>query len=248
MTLSYPRRQKQLESLVQRLGLSAQAPVQWHLLDLALTHPTVSAKANYEQLEFLGDAVVRLVAAEVLWETYPECAVGEFAAIRSVLVSDRILATLATQYGLELYLLVSGSATTDKVGEETRLADAFEAVLGALYLSTHTLELLLPWLGPRFQQLAAQISTDPARLNYKAALQEWTQAHFKVLPEYRVEEIRGRGSDLERFSSEVWLQGRQLGQGTGRSIKAAEQAAAQVAFLVISGNAAIENNELEDRA
>ncbi len=248
MTLSYPRRQKQLESLVQRLGLSAQAPVQWHLLDLALTHPTVSAKANYEQLEFLGDAVVRLVAAEVLWETYPECAVGEFAAIRSVLVSDRILATLATQYGLELYLLVSGSATTDKVGEETRLADAFEAVLGALYLSTHTLELLLPWLGPRFQQLAAQIRTDPARLNYKAALQEWTQAHFKVLPEYRVEEIRGRGSDLERFSSEVWLQGRQLGQGTGRSIKAAEQAAAQVAFLVISGNAAIENNELEDRA
>ena len=236
MTLSYPRRQKQLESLVQRLGLPAQAPVQWHLLDLALTHPTVSAKANYEQLEFLGDAVVRLVAAEVLWETYPECPVGEFAAIRSVLVSDRILATLATQYGLELYLLVSGSATTDKVGEETRLADAFEAVLGALYLSTHTLELVLPWLGPPFQQLAAQIRTDPARLNYKAALQEWTQAHFKVLPEYRVEETRGRGSDLERFSAEVWLQGRQLGQGTGRSIKAAEQAAAQVAFLAISGN------------
>jgi ribonuclease-3 len=52
-----------------------------------------------------GDAVVRLVAAEVLWETYPECPVGEFAAIRSVLVSDRILATLANQYGLELYLL-----------------------------------------------------------------------------------------------------------------------------------------------
>lgn len=243
MTISYPRRQRQLQRLVQKLGLTAQAPVQWHLLDLALTHPTVSAQANYEQLEFVGDAVVRLVAAEVLWETYPDWPVGEFAAIRSVLVSDRILATLATEYGLELYLLVSGSATTDKVGQESRLADAFEAVLGALYLSTRTLELVLPWLGPHFQQLAAQIRTDPARLNYKAALQEWTQAQFKVLPEYQVKETRQRGSELERFSASVWLQGRQLGQGTGRSIKAAEQAAAQVAFLAVTEEKAGEAGE-----
>lgn len=234
MTLSYPRRQRQLQSLVQKLGLPAQAPVQWHLLDLALTHPTVSTEANYEQLEFLGDAVVRLVAAEVLWETYPDYPVGEFAAIRSVLVSDRILATLADEYGLELYLLVSGSAISDKAGQESRLADAFEAVLGALYLSTHTLELVRPWLDPHFKQLAAQIRTDPARLNYKAALQEWTQAHFKVLPEYRVHETSQPHGALERFTAEVWLQDRHLGQGTGRSIKAAEQAAAQVAFLAIS--------------
>jgi len=234
MTLSYPRRQKQLQSLVQKLGLPAQAPVQWQLLDLALTHPTISAQANYEQLEFVGDAVVRLVAAEVLWETYPDCPVGEFAAIRSVLVSDRILAQLAAEYGLELYLLVAGSASTDKAGQETRLADAFEAVLGALYLSTHTLKLVRPWLDPHFKQLAAQIRSDPARLNYKAALQEWTQAHFKVLPDYRVQEISQPRDSLERFAAEVWLQDRQLGQGTGRSIKAAEQAAAQVAFLAIS--------------
>ncbi len=234
MTLSYPRRQKQLQSLVKKLGLPAQAPVQWQLLDLALTHPTISAQANYEQLEFVGDAVVRLVAAEVLWETYPDCPVGEFAAIRSVLVSDRILAQLAAEYGLELYLLVAGSASTHKAGQETRLADAFEAVLGALYLSTHTLKLVRPWLDPHFKQLAAQIRSDPARLNYKAALQEWTQAHFKVLPEYRVQEISQPRDSLERFTAEVWLQGRQLGQGTGRSIKAAEQGAAQVAFLAIS--------------
>ena len=233
MTLSYPRRQRQLQNLTRKLGLPAQATVQWHLLDLALTHPTVSAQDNYEQLEFVGDAVVRLVASEVLWQTYPEWSVGEFAAIRSVLVSDRFLATLATEYGLELYLLVAGSAVNDRIGQESRLADAFEAVVGALYLSTHTLELVLPWLGPHFQRLAAQVHTDPARLNYKAALQEWTQAHFKVLPEYRVKEIEQRGSELERFCAEVWLQGEKLGQGTGRSIKAAEQAAAQVAFLAI---------------
>lgn len=234
MTLSYPRRQKQLQSLVNRLGLPTQAPVKWRLLDLALTHPTVSAEANYEQLEFMGDAVVRLVAAEVLWETYPNCPVGEYAAIRSVLVSDRILAQLADEYGFELYLLVAGSATGDKAGQETRLADAFEAVLGALYLSTHSMELVRPWLDPHFKKLAAQIRSDPARLNYKAALQEWTQAHFKVLPEYRVQETPQPHGALERFTAEVWLQGRRLGGGTGRSIKASEQAAAQVAFLALS--------------
>lgn len=234
MTLIYPRRQKQLETLVKKLGLPTGAPIKWQLLDLALTHPTVSAEANYEQLEFVGDAVVRLVAAQMLWETYPNAPVGEFAAIRSVLVSDRILAQIATQYGLELYLLVAGSATSDKAGEETRLADAFEAVLGALYLSTHTLELVRPWLDPHFKQLAAQIRSDPARLNYKAALQEWTQGRFKVLPEYRVQESPQSNGSVERFSAEVWLQGRRLGGGTGRSIKAAEQAAAQEAFLALS--------------
>lgn len=234
MTLSYPRRQKQLQSLVNRLGLPTQAPVQWRLLDLALTHPTVSPQTNYEQLEFVGDAVVRLVAAEILWETYPDCPVGEFAAIRSVLVSDRILAGLADEYGLELYLLVSASAGRDRAGQETRLADAFEAVLGALYLSTHTLELIRPWLDAHFKKLAAKIRSDPARLNYKAALQEWTQGHFKVLPEYQVQETPQPHSPSDRFTAEVWLQGRLLGAGTGRSIKAAEQAAARVAFLAFS--------------
>ncbi len=234
MTLSYPRRQKQLQSLVNRLGLPAQASIQWRLLDLALTHPTVSPQTNYEQLEFVGDAVVRLVAAEILWETYPDCPVGEFAAIRSVLVSDRILAQLADEYGLELYLLVSSSTATDQAGQETRLADAFEAVLGALYLSTHTLELIRPWLDPHFKRLATQIRSDPARLNYKAALQEWTQGHLKVLPEYRVQETPGPHSLSDRFTAEVWLKGQLLGGGTGRSIKAAEQAAARVAFLALS--------------
>lgn len=233
MTLAYPRRQRQLENLVQKLGLSKDAPIKWQLLDLALTHPTVSESANYEQLEFVGDAVVRLVAAVVLWENDPDCPVGDFAAIRSVLVSDRILAQLAREYGLELYLLVAGSATADKVGQESRLADAFEAVLGALYLSTQNLELIRPWLDPHFIELTAEIRLDPARLNYKAALQEWTQAQFKVLPEYRVVEINQPHQNQERFLAEVWLHGKKLGQGKGRSIKAAEQAAAKIAFFAI---------------
>jgi ribonuclease-3 len=234
MSRVYPRRQRQLESLVQKLGLSLDEPIKWPLLDLALTHPTVSDSANYEQLEFVGDAVVRLVAAVVLWENYPDCSVGDFAAIRSVLVSDRILAQLAREYGLELYLLVAGSATADLVGQESRLADAFEAVLGALYLSTHNLDLIRPWLDPHFQELAKEIRLDPARLNYKAALQEWTQAQFKVLPEYRVVEVNQPHRVHERFVAEVWLHEKMLGQGKGRSIKAAEQAAAKIAYLVVT--------------
>lgn len=232
MTLPYPHRQKQLQSLVQKLGLLDLSAIQWHLLDLALTHPTYSATANYEQLEFVGDAVVRLVAAEFLFETYPDLPVGEFTAVRSVLVSDRTLARLAAGYTLDRYMLVSDSALKDKLGRESRLAEAFEALLGALYLSTHSLVLIRPWLDASLQELVTEIRTDPARQNYKAALQEWTQAKYKTLPEYRVTEAAGEpGSD--RFTAEVWLYGEQLGAGNGRSIKAAEQAAAQAAFLAV---------------
>jgi len=227
-----PRREKQLQKLIQKLGLPEQAPVKWSVLDLALTHPSISATANYEQLEFIGDSVVRLAASEFLWENYPEWSVGEFSAIRKVLVSDRTLAELANSYGLERYLLVSGSAAGDKAGQQSRLADAFEAVLGALYLSTHTLELVRPWLDSHFRQLTTEIHNDPARLNYKDALQEWTQGRYKILPEYRVRETRLIHGDAERFSAEVWLQGQRLGKGTGHSKKAAEQAAAKEAFLL----------------
>ncbi|MFE1744204.1 ribonuclease III [Coleofasciculus sp. H7-2] len=233
MNLSYPPRQHQLQNLIQKLGLPQQVPVQWSLLDLALTHSTISTTANYEQLEFLGDAVVRMAASEFLWEVYPDCSVGEFSAIRKVLVSDRTLARIADSYGLDRYLLISDSAAGDKAGLTSRLADAFEAVLGALYLSTHTLELVRPWLDSHFKQLASEIRTDPAYQNYKDALQEWTQGHYQILPEYRVKETRRLHGDPERFTAEVWLQGRRLGQGKGHSKKAAEQAAAREAFLAI---------------
>ena len=229
-----PRRQKQLQKLLQKLGLLEPVSVDWDLLDLALTHPTASAEANYEQLEFVGDAVVRLAASEFLWETYPDASVGEFSAVRKVLVSDRILAQIADSYGLERYLLVSASAISDTAGQTSRLADAFEALLGALYLSTHTLELVRPWLDSHFKTLSTEIRQDPAHQNYKDALQEWTQAQYQKLPEYRVQENRRFHGDPERFTAEVWLQGKQLGQGKGQSKKAAEQAAAKEAFLALT--------------
>lgn len=233
MSLRDPRRQQQLHQLVRKLGLPEQATIQWSLLDCALTHPSASVEVNYEQLEFVGDAVIRLATAAFLFKTYPDCPVGEFTAVRSVLVSDRTLADIAKRYGLERYLLLSESARTDRIGRESRLAAALEAVAGALYLSTQTLELVHTWLDSHFRQLATEIRTDPARKNYKAALQEWTQAHYKLLPEYHVRETSQIHGDTERFTAEVWFRGKRLGSGKGPSKIQAEQAAAQAAFLTV---------------
>jgi ribonuclease III len=227
------QRQTQLQRLVEKLGIVDADAVNWSLLDLALTHPTISAETNYERLEFVGDAVIRLTAAEFLFETYPDATEGQLSAIRGMLVSDRLLAQIANSYGLDRYLILSDSALGDKAGQESRLAAAFESVLAALYLSTHNLRLVRPWLDSHLQTLAETIRLDPAFQNYKGALQAWTQTHYQALPDYRVTEIGQAHGDAERFSAEVWVQGELWGEGKGQSKKAAEQAAAQVAFLRI---------------
>ena len=231
--LEDPRRKQQLQKLVIKLGLPATASVDWKLLDLALIHPSVSTTHNYEQLEFVGDAVVRLVAAELLLETYPDEPVGEFAAIRSIMVSDRVLAGLAERYGIEPYLVIGSNATGNPVGRQSWLADAFEAILGALYLSTHNMDLVRPWLDDALKVQAEEVRNDPARQNYKDALQEWTQGNYKILPTYKVKENPKSQKHETRFISEVWLRDRLLGKGSGRSKKRAEQAAAKSAFLTL---------------
>lgn len=234
MSLVYPHRQQQLQRLMRQFSLPETEGLNWALIDLALTHPSFSETHNYDQLEFIGDTVVRMAVAEFLWDYYPQLKVGDYTAIRSILVSDRQLALLAEGYDLETYLLVKGSAASDSAGRASRLAEAFEALLGALYLSgAKSLRLIQPWLTPHLQRLTLEIREDPAYCNYKAALQEWTQAEHKALPNYAVEEIPEPGDPAKRFRAEVSFQGQQLGVGMGRSIKAAEQEAAKQAFLLL---------------
>lgn len=230
------RRQKQLQTLLSRLGFPETTVVDWQLLDIALTHPTMGLP-NYEQLEFIGDSVVRLAASEFLWEKYPDSSVGEFSAVRKILVSDQILAQLAESYGFDRYLLLAASAAGDASGKVSRMADAFESVLGALYLTTQDLTMIRPWLDPHFQQLTTKVLEDPARLNYKDALQELTQARHKILPEYRVQESLEKTDPNQRFTAEVWIQGQPWGKGTGQSKKAAQQAAAKAAFGELNNSA-----------
>jgi ribonuclease-3 len=233
MSLKDPRRQRELQRLLQKLGLKDLSSVNWYLLDLALTHPSISQEQNYQQLEFVGDAVVRLASAELLLETYPHLPVGEFAAIRSILVSDRFLANIAESYGFDRYLIMTGSVAKDHLGKISRLADGFEAVLGALYESKKNMDLIRPWLDPILLEKAEEIKADPAKQNYKDALQEWSQRKYKIVPQYRMKETTD-SDENQRFLAEVWLQNKLLGKGRGRTKKIAQQEAAKNAFLSLN--------------
>ena len=239
MRIQDPRRKRELQKLLERLGLRDLSSIKWHLLDIALTHQSISPQENYEQLEFLGDSVIRLACAELLLEHYPELPVGDFAAIRSILVSDRFLAEIAEQYGLERYLLMTPGVRNDKGGRASRLADAFEALLGALYESTKNMSLVRPWLDPILQEKAIKVKADPARHNYKDALQEWSQGQYKLLPTYKVRQnqILNNHNRHERFIAQVWLKDTFLGEGKGSTKKGAQQAAAKQAYDLIQSNA-----------
>ena len=218
-----------LDPLISQLGVPKQK-IKQDLLRLAMVDISSSPDVNNEKLEFLGDAALRLAAAEFLMERYPDMPLGEMSAVRSQIVSDRILTTLAKHYHLSHYLQLSKSAKGDKAGSDSRLADAIEAVMGALYMSAGDLSLIRPWLDEHFERLTNELSGDPAKQNYKAAVQELTQAYYKSLPTYKVTEISQTHGDEERFHAQAWFQEKLWGEGKGRSRKMAEQAAAKTAF------------------
>jgi len=225
-----PERRAALEAFARRLGLSAPTleHIDWQLLHQALIHPSWAGEngqpSDNDRLEFLGDEVLRLVAAEYLYRTHPELPVGELSAVRSVLVSDAVLARWAERDELGACLLISRAHVQDGQVEARCLADAFEAVLGALYLMPGDLSMVTDWLLPRLGALTAEVLADPARRNYKSALQELTQKHYAALPDYRQVAIG------PPFVYEVWVDGVCHGRGTGPSKKAAQQAAARRAL------------------
>ncbi|MGF1515479.1 MAG: ribonuclease III [Elainellaceae cyanobacterium] len=231
-SLSEPR-QRSLQTLVAELGLTNTGNLQWPLVDQALTHVTADAERNYERLEFVGDAVVRLTTASFLFSAYPQLPEGELSAIRAVLMSDRILAQIANRYGLLRYVLMNASAAADIPAQGTIAAAAFEALLGSLYLSRPDFSLIQPWLWPHLQEFAEDVHQDPAHRNYKGALQGLTQGHHQTLPDYRVEEVALIHGHPERFVAQVWLQGKLWGEGRGPSKKLAEQAAAKEALAAL---------------
>lgn len=227
-----PPRRRALEQLLNRLGFKNSEwlkQLRWDLLDQALIHPSLDSQRNNDRLELLGDAVLRILVTEFLFEAYPNLSVGELTAIRSDLISDAYLAELADLHGLERYLELGASSQRDPAGRERRLADAFEALLGSFYLSwgRHTLPRLHPWLDPHLRQRVETWFRDPTRRNPKAALQELTQRLWRDLPEYR---LVAAEEHPPHFTMEVWGQGQCWGRGEGRSKKAAEMAAAAEAY------------------
>jgi ribonuclease-3 len=233
MAFSSPYRESQLQQFIRKLGFTTQPKIDWLLLDQALTHPSADPDRNYERLEFLGDAALKLAVSRFLYDHLPAATEGEMSVLRDVLVSDRTLAQLGDRYGLERYLLLGNAILGDVSGRESRIAQSLEAVLGVLYLAEPKLSLISGWMRPFLQEMVTVIQSDPAQMNYKGALQELTQRDFQVLPDYHVTEVLHPTAQTERFIAEVWIAGCCRGRGTGSSKKMAEQAAAQEAFLLL---------------
>lgn len=154
------------------------------LLERALTHRSASSDNN-ERLEFLGDAILSCIIALELYERQPNAEEGSLSRMRSSLVNGEILTKLATALDLGTYLKLAPNE--DSSGGRSRhsiLADAFEALIGALYLDAGLetcQQCVLRWYGEQFDDLA---SFEPEK-DSKSALQEWTQAQKLPLPKYR---------------------------------------------------------------
>jgi len=226
-------RRQQLLAFLKQLGLEPPAgPTDQQLLPLeqALTHTSAGRAYNHEQLEFLGDAVLRLAASEFLEEAQPQLAVGERSRLRAQLVSDRWLAELGEQCGIEAVLRIGAMAAGDQTGRATLRAEACEAVIGALYRIWGDLSPVHRWLRPHWQRSLEELQADPDRHNWKSALQEWSQAQQRGLPSYHCQEVSQRHGDPRRFHSQVSLGNAPLGDGWGGSRRQAEQEAARAAL------------------
>ena len=177
--------------LLNRLGHNFSNP---DLLELALTHRSCGSKNN-ERLEFLGDAILGAVVAENLFRRFPDAKEGELSRIRSLLVKGTSLAAVARELELGDHLNLGGGER--KSGGQRRdsiLADAVEAIIGAIYLDAgleqarHCIE---HWLSGHLAQLSDQSQQKDA----KTRLQEYLQARGKTLPRYQVENVSGEAHD-----------------------------------------------------
>lgn len=198
----------------------------------ALTHRSVlrqeegkDVRSN-ERLEFLGDAVLGLLVAEYLYEHFPEKDEGFLTQMRSKLVNNkRALARFADAIDLGDYIILSPNMEQSGGRENASiLADAFEAIIGALYLDQGEAGARAFVEDTIFNRLDVTAIAHQ-RHNYKSALQEYVQARGWSHPEYKLVSEEGP-SHRKLFTSEVLVQGDSCGRGTGRSKKKAEQEAA----------------------
>ena len=204
------------------------------LLRLALTHPSLSHESgeptpHNQRLEFLGDAVLQLVLTEKLFALFPAFDEGQLSKSRAKLVNGETLAGLGRALGLGQYLILSrGEDGNGGRERSSTLADAFEAVLGAIYLDAG-LVLVRDVILREFEPALGGLETLPGIENPKGELQELLQARSASAPEYVV--VSATGPDHDRvFECTVQHGGIELARGTGRSKKAAESDAALAAL------------------
>ena len=223
------RRDTALQQFFERLGFAFKDRA---LVELALTHasarPSLKPNEDNERLEFLGDRVLGLAIAELLTQTFPESSEGELARRYNQLVRAETCAEIAKEWELgQLILMSGGEAESGGRGKKTILANACEAVLGAIFIEGD-------YQAARdvvFRFWATELaSLDLALPDAKSILQEWAQGRRLSLPRYV--EIAREGPDHKpRFTSEVQIDGVAPERGHGANKRAAEQAAALAMLL-----------------
>lgn len=216
--------QKSLAPLIRRLGYQFKQP---ELLEQALTHRSCKGQHN-ERLEFLGDAVLSLVIAEALFEQFPKTREGDLTRMRAALVKGVTLAEVAQELQLAEYLrLGPGELKSGGFRRESILADALEAILGAIYLDTGMAackERILFWFESRLLSIAPGQQKDS-----KTLLQEYLQGLRLALPVYDVIATVGEAHQ-QTFTVRCSIAGMSPFVATGSSRRKAEQDAAHMAL------------------
>jgi ribonuclease-3 len=209
------------------------------LLGLALTHRSFAYEngglPTNERLEFLGDSVLGLVVTDELYRSQPDLPEGQLAKLRASVVNMTSLAGVARRLGdggIGPYLLLGrGEETTGGRNKDSILADALEALLGAVHLGCG-LDTAAQLVHRLFDPLLVEAATRGAGLDWKTSLQELGAARGLGAPSYLVEDD---GPDhAKTFTAAVLLSGTEYGRGAGRTKKAAEQEAAETAWRALS--------------
>ena len=230
-------RKRQLAGFQKTAGCRFRNPA---ILDLAFHHRSFSnetpkgavghVRAHNERLEFLGDAVLGLVTASRLYRTMPESPEGDLAKIKSAVVSEHTLSEIAARLGIpDMLVLGKGEELSGGRGKKAILADAMEAVIGALFIDSGfkaAESFVLKIIDP---QIAFVMQSGSWR-DFKSILQEYVQKNYKTMPLYK-EEGRSGPAHNQVFSISVNVHGRVFGPAFGKNKKEAEQAAAEKACI-----------------
>lgn len=222
---------KELSTLETATGHRFRNP---ELLRQALKHPSLDiGLMDNQRLEFLGDAVLGLLVADALYSRYPEQPEGPLDRMRASIISGNSIAKKARQLGLATVLEISPAQRKHRPEPtDSMLEDAFEALIGAIYLDGG-LPSARSFIEKTFADQLTSASDTAAEPSPKTRLQEWCQQnHNGARPQYRL--LDSHGPDHQRsYIVEVLIEGSPLAQGSGSSIKHAEAAAAAAALLSI---------------
>jgi ribonuclease-3 len=218
-------RRQQLEKLALELGVVC---TNLDLLDQATTHSSYAAEheeaGDFERLEFFGDAVLKFVVAEHLFTHFADLDEGQLTEICAVLISSRTLQSVGQSLQLERFIQVGRGVPM----AASIIARSMEAIFGAVYLDS-SFAYVRKLIEEKICSRADELSKDSVKENYKAQLQQWTQARAQGTPAYRVQEVTGPAHDPV-FAVVVLIENQEIATGSGRSKKAAEQEAAKAAF------------------